>query len=190
MSKYRVFTWTALLAGLVVLLGMTPLGLIPLGFINVTVLCVPVITGTLLLGLKPGLVLGAAFGGVSTLRLLTAPSTLAGTLLGASPVLAILMSVLPRLMIPVVAHLVYRALMRRPDSGISAIMAGVFGSLTNTLLYLGLMLLFYSMKGLDSRAVVTLILTTGAIAGGTEAFVAGLLVPALHYALQKVNRKG
>ena len=51
-KRVEHFTWTAILAALVALLGMTPLGLIPLGFINVTILCVPVILGTLLLGLR------------------------------------------------------------------------------------------------------------------------------------------
>ena len=58
---------TALFIALVLLLGLTPIGLIPLGFINVTILCVPVIVGTLFLGLKTGLVLGLCFGGVSAL---------------------------------------------------------------------------------------------------------------------------
>lgn len=59
MKAIHRFTWTALLAALIILLGVTPIGLIPLGFINVTILCLPVIIGTLLLGLRTGLVLGA-----------------------------------------------------------------------------------------------------------------------------------
>lgn len=58
MKAIHRFTWTALLAALIILLGVTPIGLIPLGFINVTILCLPVIIGTLLLGLRTGLVLG------------------------------------------------------------------------------------------------------------------------------------
>ena len=42
----------ALLSGLIAVLGLTPIGLIPLGFINITVLCIPVVVGTLLLGKK------------------------------------------------------------------------------------------------------------------------------------------
>lgn len=61
MKAIHRFTWTALLAALIILLGVTPIGLIPLGFINVTILCLPVIIGTLLLGLRTGLVLGLVF---------------------------------------------------------------------------------------------------------------------------------
>ena len=66
MRKTTRFTLTALFAALVFLLGLTPLGLIPLGFIYVTILAMPVIIGTLVLGLRTGLLLGLAFGGVST----------------------------------------------------------------------------------------------------------------------------
>ena len=104
-KRVEHFTWTAILAALVALLGMTPLGLIPLGFINVTILCVPVILGTLLLGLRTGLILGAVFGAISTARMFMAPSALVAPLLGANTALAVIMCILPRLLIPVVAHL-------------------------------------------------------------------------------------
>lgn len=188
MSHTKVFAWTALLAALVVLLGMTPIGLIPLGFINVTILCLPVIIGTLLMGLKPGLALGLAFGGVSTFRLLTAPSTLAGNLLSASPALAILMCILPRLLIPIVSHYSYGLLKQGRFSRLAGAIAAALGSLTNTVFYLGLMLLFYILMGIDSTAIISLILSTGAIAGGAEAAVAALLVPPVLYALQRVNK--
>ena len=59
--ELKRFTAASLLVGLVLLLGFTPIGLIPLGFINVTILCIPVVIGTLLMGLKTGLLLGFTF---------------------------------------------------------------------------------------------------------------------------------
>ena len=64
----RSLTLTAMFVALVALLGLTPLGIIPLGFINVTILHIPVVIGTLVLGLRGGLILGCTFGLVSTLR--------------------------------------------------------------------------------------------------------------------------
>lgn len=188
-KSIRRFTWTAILASLTALLGMTPLGLIPLGFINVTILCVPVILGTLLMGLRSGLLLGAVFGAVSTARMLMGPSALVAPLLGADPLLAAAMCVLPRLLIPVSAHLSRRALSRGKLSGLSAALASALGSLTNTVFYLGLMLVFYSMAGLDSAPVMALILGTGLIAGGAEAAVAALIVPAILRAIQKMMKR-
>ena len=85
-------TTLALLTALIVLLGLTPIGLIPLGFINVTILCVPVIIGTLYMDWKKGLALGFAFGAVSFYSALVKPSGLVSTLMAASPVLTAVMT--------------------------------------------------------------------------------------------------
>ena len=61
-EKLRQLTLTSLFIALVVLFGMTPLGLIPVGTLNATILHIPVIIGVIALGLKPGLILGLAFG--------------------------------------------------------------------------------------------------------------------------------
>ena len=184
---------TALFVALVLLLGLTPIGLIPLGFINVTVLCVPVIVGTLLLGLKTGLLLGFCFGGVSALSafgIYGTPSALAGALVAASPVLAAVMCFLPRLMVPVVAHLVYKLISKGEPARKRAVpFAAVAGSLTNTILYLGLMLLFYVMMGINSEGVLALIGGTGLIAGSSEAVVAALIATPVLAALWKVRKQ-
>ncbi|NLC33538.1 MAG: ECF transporter S component [Clostridiales bacterium] len=188
-NKTQHFTLVALFVGLIILLGMTPLGLIPLGFIYVTILCVPVIIGTLLMGLHTGILLGAAFGAVSTIKMFIAPSALAGNLLGANVFLAVTMCILPRLLIPVAAHLTYHSLLKSKAGKLSSAAAAAIGSLTNTVFYLGLMLFFYSLAGLDGTAVQTLILSTGLIAGTSEAVVAALLVPPIFFALQKLVKK-
>ena len=183
------FTWTAILAALVALLGMTPLGLIPLGFINVTILCVPVILGTLLLGLKEGLVLGLVFGSISTARMFMGPSALVAPLLGANTALAVVMCILPRLLIPLVSHLSYQKLLNSRFIKLAPAISSALGSLTNTVFYLGLMLVFYRVAGLDSSAVQTLILGTGLIAGTSEAVVAALVVPPILIAIKKMMKR-
>ncbi|MDL2318669.1 ECF transporter S component [Eubacteriales bacterium OttesenSCG-928-A19] len=184
---------TALFVALILLLGMTPLGLIPLGFINVTILCIPVIVGTILLGLRTGMVLGACFGLTSALSAfglsMTPPSALASALVAASPLLAIVMCLVPRLLIPVTTHLAYRLAARGVErSGKALPIAAAAGSLTNTVLYLGMMLLFYALTGLDSAAVLGIIGGTGLIAGISEAAVAAILVTPITMALWKVQR--
>lgn len=183
----------AMFVALILLFGMTPIGLIPLGFINVTILCVPVIVGTILLGLPTGLLLGTCFGLVSTLSVLgmtmTAPSALASALLAKSPVLALVMCFVPRLLVPVVAHLVYKLFSKAGHFSVKAVApAAIAGSLTNTVFYLGLMLLFYKVSGLDDSKIVALITGTGLIAGGSEAVVAAVICSPLVYAIAKANR--
>ena len=192
--KSRVFhlTFTALFAALILLFGLTPIGMIPLVFVNVTILCVPVIVGTLLLGLKTGLVLGACFGAVSALSafgIWGTPSTLAGTLVAANPALALIMCFLPRLLVPTAAHFTYRLFSGgRRASGKAVPIAAIAGSLTNTVFYLGLMLLFYVIAGIDTKEVLALIGGIGLIAGSLEAIVAAVLSTPVLAALWKITK--
>lgn len=183
---------TALFVALILLFGLTPIGLIPLGFVNVTILCVPVIVGTLLLGLKTGLVLGACFGTVSALSafgIWGTPSSLAAALVAASPILALIMCFLPRLLVPVVSYWVYKLFSGgHRASGKAVPIAAAAGSLTNTVFYLGLMLLFYVIMGIDSTKVLTLIGGTGLIAGSLEAIVAAIISTPVLTALWKVSK--
>ena len=74
----------------------------------------------------------------------------------------------------------------RTDNAALTISA-VAGTLTNTIFYLGLMLLFYHLAGLDTAAILTLITGTGIIAGGTEAIAAAVLTTPVISALKRVK---
>ena len=181
------FVLLALFVALIFLLGFTPLGLIPLGFINVTILCVPVIVGTLHMGPRNGMILGLAFGATSFLNAMMKPSALVSTLMGSSPLLVFVMSILPRLMVPLAAWGVYK-LVSRWNSHIAAAVGAACGSLTNTVLYLGLMLLFYILCGIDTAGVLGLIGGTALIAGSAEAVAAAVLCTPILAALKRVRK--
>lgn len=183
---------TALFVALILLLGFTPLGLIPLGFINVTILCVPVVIGTIVLGLKTGLVLGLCFGTVSALSafgIMGTPSSLAATLVAASPFLALVMCYVPRILVPVTVHLVHRLIGRiKPVSRAALPAAAAAGSMCNTVFYLGLMLLFYAMMGIEYANLLALIGGTGLIAGVAEAVAAAVIATPVVVALRKIRK--
>ena len=172
----------ALLMALIFLMGQTPLGLIPLGFCNVTLLVIPVAVGTLFMGLKYGVLLGLTFGATSFVSALLRPSTLVGTLM------VIVMTFLPRLMVPVVIHFVHKAMAHKLEKTGLAV-AAACGSLTNTILYLGLMLIFYMICGIDNTAVLTAIGATAGGAGPLEAVAAALITPPIVLALRKAMHK-
>lgn len=184
--KMKDFVLLALFVALIALLGFTPLGLIPLGFINVTILCVPVIVGALYMGRRNGMILGLAFGVVSFISALIKPSALVSTLLGASPLLVAVMSILPRLLVPVVADGVYH-LFREKNDHLAVGLGAVCGSVTNTVLYLGLMLLFYVICGLDTAGVLALIAGVAIIAGTCEAIAAAILCTPILAALRRMR---
>ena len=178
----------ALFVGLIFLLGQTPLGLIPLGWCNVTLLVIPVAIGTIYMGMKSGLVLGLAFGATSMVSALIKPSVLVGTLMGASPLAVVVMTFLPRLCIPLVIWGVY-TLLAKKQKHIAVAVAAACGSLTNTILYLGLMLIFYMMAGIDNTAVLTAIGATAGGAGPCEAIAAALICPPILTALWRIRRQ-
>ena len=178
----------ALFVGLIFLLGQTPLGMIPLGWCNVTLLVIPVAIGTIYMGLKSGLVLGLAFGATSMVSALIKPSVLVGTLMGSSPLAVVVMTFLPRLCIPLVIWGVYKLLAKK-QKHIAVAVAAACGSLTNTVLYLGLMLIFYMMAGIDNTAVLTAIGATAGGAGPCEAIAAALICPPILTALWRIRRQ-
>ncbi len=191
-NRKKVFRMTAasLLIALIFLFGTTPIGLIPLGFINITVLCVPVIIGTVTLGIRTGLILGFYFGTASTLSMigmsLTPPSALASALFAVSPLCAVLMCYIPRILVPVVTYSVFKMISRYKKASAAALsVSAVAGSFSNTLFYLGLMLLFYAINGLDTASILSLIAGTGLIAGGCEAIAAALITLPVVKALSK-----
>lgn len=184
----------AILAAVTLVLGMTPMGIIPLGFINVTIMCIPVVVGTVCCGLKVGLILGAAFGIASACSAfgvsLVPTSALVSLLMAESPYQVVLMCLVPRLLLPVVVHLVYQGFAKKSEKlgkvGVSV--AAAAGSLTNTVLYLGIMLLLFWANGLDSTKVLAVIGGTGAIAGSLEAVAAAVICYPVVFAVQGKKR--
>lgn len=131
----------SLFSAIIVVLAFTPLGSIPLGPIDATTVHIPVIVGAILLGPWDGLFLGAVMGVVSLIHNTVMPLP---TSFVFSPFLpfgnwkSVLISIVPRMCIGLTAALVFRLFSRwdRTKLGAGAL-AGLAGSLTNTVLVLG-----------------------------------------------------
>ncbi len=188
-NKVRTLVIYALFIALTFILGLTPVGLIPLGVINVTTLCIPTIVGTIMMGLKGGLLLGVSFGTTSLISALgPAPSYIAAGLLEIHIVCLLVVCYVPRLLVPLVTYGIYRLLSaRKPGSKINVGIAAVLGSLTNTVFYLGLAMLFFALSSkLD--LVDKIITGTAFIAGPVEALAAALIAMPVVAALQKIQK--
>ncbi len=113
------------------LLGWTHWGFIPwFSGASLTIMHVPAIIGAVLEGPVVGCAIGLIFGLFSMLQSAIAPTGPTDVWF-TNPLLA----VIPRLAIGPLAWLVWRALARWPAPGLIA--AGIVGSLTNTILVLG-----------------------------------------------------
>lgn len=117
---------TGVLAAIAILLGVTRLGFIPVPNVSgsATIMHVPAIIGGVLEGPVVGLLVGGIFGIYSWLQDTTG--------LFKNPVV----SVLPRLLIGVTAYYSY-AMLKKTNEYLALIVAGVVGTLTNTILVVG-----------------------------------------------------
>jgi len=151
------------LSALSIALVVTGFGFIPFfGLVSFTVMHIPAIIGAILEGPMVGTIVGAIFGVSALIKAATAPLNLYDPTF-VNP----LISVLPRLFIGVVSWLVYRTFRGR-NTTVAVVVAGIAGSLTNTVLVLGSMVIF---GAIPFKLAVTITLTNGLL----EAAVAAVL---------------
>lgn len=195
--NYTLFT---LFASIIVLLSMTPLGFIHLGFIKATIVHIPVIIGSILLGPLAGAGLGLIFGINSIINNTMSPSLLSfafsplvpviGTTSG-SP-LALVIALVPRIIVGIVPYYIVESKLIKNDT-LRFGVAGFVGSMTNTLLVMGLITLLFKdaygvARGIESVAVTKAILSVIVVNGIPEAIVSTIITVPLTRALLKVKR--
>lgn len=190
-DRTRKIVITAVLGGITILLGLTHWGFIPwFGGLSLTIMHVPVIIGAILEGPIVGLGIGLIFGLFSMLQAAIAPTGILDPLF-VNPLLA----VLPRLFIGPVAWLVWTALKKWPVVGLIA--SGIAGSLTNTVLVLGALGLFFGNTPLVTqvfgdglwKALAGIAATSGLPEAGVSAVIT-LLVVAAYRQFRVGKRKG
>ncbi len=181
---YRL-TILALLIGMI-LLFWYGVGTINLGFIAITLSCLPVIIGTMVLGLKSGLILGFAFGLISFITGLERPSGLIAPIFSANIIWGAVLCFIPRILVPVVTKVLFD-IIKNKDKKVWIALPAAAGSLTNTVLFLGFILLLYGVLGIEDPKLLSLIGTTVLVGGIPEAAVAALVCPSVLFALKKAR---
>lgn len=190
-DRTRKIVITAVLGGITILLGLTHWGFIPwFGGLSLTIMHVPVIIGAILEGPVVGLGIGLIFGLFSMLQAAIAPTGVLDPLF-VNPLLA----VLPRLFIGPVAWLVWTALKKWPVVGL--ILSGIAGSLTNTVLVLGALGVFFGKTPLVTqvfgsglwKALAGIAVSSGLPEAGVSAVIT-LLVVAAYRQFTVGKRKG
>ena len=193
-SQVKGLVQAALFAALIILMAMVPfLGYIPLGFTRATIIHIPVILGALVLGPKKGAFLGLIFGLTSLINNTMNPTVTSfvfspfyslGEIHGGLG--SIIICFLPRILVGVIPYYVYQFMTKITKKWKSSMIfslgvSGIIGSLTNTLLVMNLIFVFfkdaYAMANdVASNAVYGFILSIIGINGVPEAIVAGVIV--------------
>lgn len=178
-TDVRKMAIIGVLSAISIMLSMTPLGFIPIGPTNATIMHIPVIIGAIVEGPLVGITVGFIFGATSLLRALTMPTITSFALVNP------LVSVLPRILIGIVAYYVYKFTIKfTKNVFVSGWITGVIGSLVNTAGVLGMIYTLYGSRyaealGESASAAKTLILTLVATNGIPEAIVGGFVVSAV-----------
>ena len=202
----REFVTASIFTAVIFLLAFTPFGLINLPVIKGTVIHVPVIVGSLILGPYWGAFLGAMFGVTSLIINSTAPSLLSfafspliplpGTSHGS--LWALVVCFVPRILVGVVPWYVDRLLRRFPlapkNRLLSLFTSGIAGSATNTFLVMHIIYFFFrdsyaAVRKVASDTVYNLVLGVIITNGIPEAILAGALTPFICKAIE-TYRKG
>ncbi len=138
-GKITYMAQLALLLAILLVMAFTPLGYLNIGPLSVTFLVIPVVIGSVILGLKAGAFLGFAFG-VTSFAQCFGISPFGTALMGINPLYTALICLVPRVLVGVLAWAIYRV-MRGEKAACYA--ASMVGSLTNSALFLGGVLLFF-----------------------------------------------
>ena len=165
----RKIVISGILGAISILLGVTRLGFIPVPTPagHATIMHIPAILGGVLEGPVVGLITGAIFGLFSFLQ--------PGAPFFADP----LVSILPRLFIGIVSYLIYFST-KKINSVLACILAGAFGSATNTILVLGMA----TWRGyLPSEVSISV----GILHGVPELIVAAILTVILVKGIQRIR---
>lgn len=197
-KRIQDMAFLSMFSAVIFLLAFTPLGLIDLPVIKATILHVPVILGSILLGPKKGAFLGAMFGLSSLIKNTMMPGLSSFVF---SPLIAVpgsdfgspwalFVCFVPRMLVGVTPWLVY-ALLRRLSGGrnpgvqvLSLVLAAVAGAVTNTVLVMGSIGALFAQsyaaaQGISVDALMGFILGIVAANGIPETIVAAVITPAV-----------
>lgn len=194
----------ALFAAIIIVMAFTPfLGYIPIGFTRATIIHIPVIIGSLLLGPRKGASLGFIFGLTSFINNTLNPTVTSfvftpfytlGQFRGG--IGSLIICFVPRVLVGILPFYVYRWVKKvSHKKGISnwgLILAGISGALVNTILVMNFIFVFFrdeyaSSNGIAANVLYRFILSIIGINGIPEAIAAGILTFGIGRVLLRKN---
>lgn len=201
MKNTKFLTLLGVLLAIEILLAFTPLGFVPLGFTKATTIHIPVIIGAIFLGPLGGAILGFGFGVMSIIintvtpaltSFVFSPFITVGGVQG--NIWSLVIALVPRIMIGVTAYYTYKWVSKFDKSQVFAYgAAGVVGSLTNTVLVMSGIYIFFGQqyaaaKEVAFEALFGVIMGIVGINGVPEAIVAAVIVATVCKVLKSIFR--
>lgn len=200
--KLKNFTLTTIFLSIILLCAFTPFGFLHLGVVKATIIHIPVIIASIILGPRIGAFLGLAFGITSIWINTITPSLLSFAFSPAIPVLgtdqgsfwALIVAIVPRVILGFLPYYLYKALQKlmknlQKSTQKSLFVTGLFSTFIHTFLVMGAIVLLFQdayAQAIDAQgaygvitAVLTVFVTNGLIEAVLAAFVVSFVVPPL-----------
>lgn len=206
--KIKDFTLAAIFLSIILLLAFTPFGFIHLGVIKATLIHIPIIIASIILGPRMGAFLGLVFGITSIATNTISPTLLSFAFSPAIPVLgtsqgsfwALFIAIVPRVIIGFIPYYIFKIaqkVIRRNESNQkpALLLTGILTTFIHTILVMGSISLIFNEAyaqaiNADSmsaiyKAILTVFLTNGLV----EAALAGIATMAVVPPLLKLSKK-
>lgn len=201
-KKTQYMTFMAMFLAIEIILVVTPLGYIPIGPLSATTMHIPVIIAGITLGKKAGAQLGFVFGLTSLIRATLQPTI---TSFCFSPFVtvgnisgdwhSVLIALVPRILLGYLAGLIFELLKDKfKNENIAAIVSALVGALTNTVLVLGGIYLFFgnayaNALNIAYSSLITVLLGVITTNGIVEAILGAAVALAAYKALKPMALK-
>jgi uncharacterized membrane protein len=176
-----------MLSAITMVLGSTGLGFIPLPMAKATIMHIPVIIGAIIEGPVVGATIGLIFGLFSIFQNITNPTLLSFAFINP------LVSVLPRILVGIMAYYSYSLFAKR-NTTLAVGFGAAIASLTNTfgvltMIYMLYAVQFASARNIDPATTAKVIYGIAMTNGIPEAIVAVLIVTPVAVAIKRVLNK-
>lgn len=182
----RQIATIGMLSAITIVLGLTGLGFIQIPPVKATIMHIPVIIGAIIEGPVVGAIIGLFFGLFSMFQAFTSPTPVSFIFL--NPLIAIV----PRVLIGITSYYAYKMLPSK-SNGKKCALAAAVGTLTNTILVLGLIYIIYLERfakalSIDVSKAGATILGIGLTNGIPEVLISIAIIVPVVTAVNKIRR--
>ena len=200
-KKTQYMNSMALFLAIEIILVVTPLGYIPIGPLNATTMHIPVIIAGIILGKKAGGELGFVFGLTSMIKATIQPGITSfcfspfvtiGTISGNYK--SLLIAFVPRILLGYLAGLIFEIMKNKGRENSGVLAGALVGALTNTVLVLSGIYVFFgnayaSSLNVAYSGLIGLLLGVVTTNGILEAILAAVVSLAVYKAMKPLLKK-
>lgn len=201
-KKTQYLSFMAMFLAIEIILVVTPLGYLPIGPINATTMHIPVIIAGIALGKKAGAQLGLVFGLTSVLNATFRPTITSFVFTPFIPIggmsgnwKSLVIAIVPRILVGFLAGLLFEKLRARNiNENVSVIAGALCGAITNTVLVLGGIYLFFGAEYAATMkvaydALMAILLGIIATNGVAEAVLGAITALLVYKAIRPMTKK-